>query len=151
MKRILIAAAVALPLALSAAAPQAQSRGDETPVLPGYWEYTTRALGDTNTENRCVRPSEINRFFNGLSTRLYTCTYPVREVADGQARFEGTCRSRGGRQLRVRLNGPYQPESFQFDGAVSMRIGGGIWTPYIPGSVRARRISATCPPGAEYF
>lgn len=149
MKRILTTAAVAAPLLLTAAAP-AQGT-EQPPVLPGYWEYTTRALGDTNTENRCVRPSEINRFFNGLSTRLYTCTYPTREVGGGQARFEGTCRSRGGRQLRVRLSGPYQPESFQFDGAVSMRIGGGIWTPYIPGSVRARRLAATCPAGAEHF
>ena len=150
MKKILLAAALAAPLALSGASLTAQA-SETPPVLPGYWEYTTRALGETNTENRCVRPSEINRFFNGLSTRLYRCTYPVREVGGGQARFEGTCRSRGGRQLRVRLNGPYAPESFQFDGAVSMRVLGGVWTPYIPGSVRARRLSATCPAGAEYF
>lgn len=141
----------AMLLAVPSSSPQAQG-AVQTPQ-PGYWEYTTRAVGQTDTETRCVRPSEIERFFNGLSTRRYDCTYPTKVVGNGQARFEGTCVSRGrsGRRLRVRLTGPYSADSFSFDGAVSMRIGGGIWTPYIPGSVRARRISATCPAGAEYF
>lgn len=149
MKRLLIALAVTAPLTLSAAQPIAQTA--ETPVLPGYWEYTTRALGDSETRRRCVRPRDINRFFGGLSNSVYTCTYPTRVVGNGQARFEGTCESRSGRQLRVRLSGPYSDESFSFDGTVSMRIAGGVWTPRIPGSVRANRIAATCPANAEYF
>ena len=144
-------AAAAVLMAVPSSAPQAQG-AVQTPQ-PGYWEYTTRAVGQTDTETRCVRPSEIERFFNGLSTRRYDCTYPTKVVGNGQARFEGTCVSRGrsGRRLRVRLSGPYDADSFRFNGAVSMRIGGGVWTPYIPGSVQARRISATCPAGAEYF
>lgn len=149
--RVLPLLAGAALLAFPSSGPQAQAVSG-TPQ-PGYWEYTTRAVGQTDTETRCVRPSEIDRFFSGLSTRRYDCNYPTKVVANGQARFEGTCVSRGrsGRRLRVRLAGPYAADSFQFDGAVSMRIGGGIWTPYIPGSVRARRISATCPANAEYF
>src|SRR5690606_23290701 len=68
---------VAGALMLSAAAPApptspvqtapANAAGSE--VLPGYWEYTTSALGQRDTERKCVRPSEINRFFGGLSTR----------------------------------------------------------------------------------
>ena len=126
----------------SATSPQAAG----TP-LPGYWEYTTSALGIRDTETKCVRPSEITRFFSGLSTRRWSCTYPVREVGNGQARFEGICRDHKDRTVRVRLNGPYAPESFRFNGGAQLARG----TPYIPASITARRISATCPAGAEYF
>lgn len=114
---------------------------------PGYWEYTTRVLGVSDTEQKCVRPSEINRFFNGLSTRRWRCTYPVREVAGGNARFEGTCQDHKGRRVNVRLNGPYQTESFRFSGGAQLARG----TPYIPASITARRLSAQCPANAEYF
>lgn len=148
-------AAMALPalagaalLAAPAAAPQAQTSSQ--PVLPGYWEYTTNAVGNRDTETKCVRASEINRFFGGISTRHYQCTYPTRVVGGGNARFEGNCVSRSGRQVRIRLNGTYQPESFQFRGGASIRAAG-IWSPYIPATITARRISAQCPANAEYF
>ena len=135
-------------LAAPAAAPQAQT--SEQPVLPGYWEYTTNAVGNRDTETKCVRASEINRFFGGLSTRHYQCTYPTRVVANGQARFEGNCTSRSGRRVRIRLNGTYRPESFEFRGGASIRAAG-LWSPYIPATITARRISAQCPANAEYF
>jgi len=116
-------------------------------VLPGYWEYTTSAVGVRDTERKCVRPSEINRFFGGLSTRRWNCTYPVREVGGGNARFEGTCRDRKGRTVRVRLSGTYRTESFRFTGGAQLARG----TPYLPASITANRVSATCPAGAEYF
>ena len=68
-------------LMLGASAPAPQAPAADT-VLPGYWEYTTSALGMGDTETKCVRPSEINRFFGGLSTRRWQCTYPVREVGN---------------------------------------------------------------------
>ena len=117
------------------------------PVLPGYWQYTTSAVGDRNTETKCVRPQDISRFFGGISTRRYACTYPVREVGGGNARFEGTCQDRKGRRFNVRLRGTYQPESFQFNGGAQLLRG----TPYIPASITARRVSAQCPANAEYF
>ncbi|MGA0543707.1 DUF3617 domain-containing protein [Brevundimonas sp. VNH65] len=117
------------------------------PVLPGYWEYTTSVLGNRDTEQRCVRPSEINRFFGGLSTRRWTCTYPTREVGGGNARFEGTCQDRKGRRVNVRLNGTYQQENFRFNGGAQLARG----TPYIPATITARRLNAVCPAGAEYF
>ncbi|WP_297800765.1 DUF3617 family protein [uncultured Brevundimonas sp.] len=145
-------AAVTLPLvagavllAAPASAPQAQASQHE--VLPGYWEYTTSVLGVRDTEQKCVRPSEINRFFGGLSTRKWQCTYPVREVGNGNARFQGSCRDRKGRSVNVRLNGTYQQESFRFNGGAQLSRG----TPYIPASITARRISAQCPANAEYF
>jgi hypothetical protein len=127
--------------------PYAAAAQSADTVLPGYWEYTTSAVGVRDTEQKCVRPSEINRFFGGLSTRRWTCTYPVREVGGGNARFEGVCRDRKGRTVRVRLNGTYRSESFRFTGGAQLARG----TPYLPASITARRISAECPAGAEYF
>ena len=152
---LLRVAAVAAPVVAGAlilgapaqprAAMTAQSSADT--VLPGYWEYTTSAVGIRDTETKCVRPSEINRFFGGLSTRRWRCTYPVRQVGAGNARFEGTCEDRKGRRVNVRLNGTYQQESFSFRGGAQLARG----TPYLPASITARRISAQCPANAEYF
>ncbi|MFA4892999.1 DUF3617 domain-containing protein [Brevundimonas sp.] len=129
------------------AGPAAPVQSASEPVLPGYWEYTTRALGQGDTETKCVRPSEINRFFGGLSTRHWRCTYPVREVGNGNAHFEGVCQDRKGRRVNVRLNGSYQQESFSFRGGAQLVRG----TPYIPASITARRLAAQCPANAEYF
>ena len=131
-------------LAAPASAPQAQATSE---VLPGYWEYTTSVFGVRDTEQKCVRHSEINRFFGGLSTRKWQCTYPVSEAANGRARFEGTCQDRKGRRVNVRLNGTYQDQSFRFNGGAQLSRG----TPYIPATITARRISAQCPANAEYF
>jgi hypothetical protein len=149
------AAAVAVPAIIGAlflaapATPQAamapQTSGDT--VLPGYWEYTTSAVGMRDTEQKCVRPSEINRFFGGLSTRRWRCTYPVRQVGGGNARFEGTCTDHKNRRVNVRLNGTYTSESFTFRGGAQLARG----TPYLPASITARRLAATCPADAEYF
>jgi len=141
-------AAGAMLLAAPAASPYAaMPQSTAETVLPGYWEYTTSAVGIRDTEQKCVRPSEINRFFGGLSTRRWQCVYPVRQVANGTARFEGTCTDRRGRQVRVRLNGTYQRENFRFNGGAQLARG----TPYLPASITARRISAQCPANAEYF
>jgi hypothetical protein len=150
--RIAATAAPVIAGALFLAAPAApraamapQSSADT--VLPGYWEYTTSAVGVRDTETKCVRPSEINRFFGGLSTRRWRCTYPVRQVGNGNARFEGTCTDRKGRRVNVRLNGTYQPENFTFRGGAQLARG----TPYLPASITARRLAAQCPANAEYF
>lgn len=156
MKTMLIrTAAIAAPAVAGAlflaapATPQAamvaQSGADS--VLPGYWEYTTSAVGVRDTEQKCVRPSEINRFFGGLSTRRWRCTYPVRQVGNGNARFEGTCTDHKNRRVNVRLNGTYTQESFSFRGGAQLARG----TPYLPASITARRLAAQCPAGAEYF
>jgi len=148
MRTLSIAApalAGAILLAAPSSAPRAQAAASE--VLPGYWEYTTSAVGIRSTEQKCVRPSEINRFFGGLSTRRWQCVYPVREVGNGNARFEGTCTDPGGRRVQVRLRGGYQPENFRFTGGAQLAR----HTPYLPASITARRLADVCPAGAEYF
>ncbi len=143
-RRLLIAAAVAAPLlGLSAAAPNAQ---ETNTILPGYWEYTSQirfGISSTDTENRCVRASEINRFFSGPSNRHYTCDYPTRVVGNGRMRFEGTCRDRRGRQVGVTAAGTYSPTAFQMEAELDTRVLGISVRP--TGTIRARRLSATCP------
>ena len=144
------AVAVIAPLAVAAAvlaAPGVAGSQTNDQPQPGYWTYTTSVLGVRDTETKCVRPSEINRFFGGLSTNRWKCTYPTRQVGDGRARFEGTCQDKKGRRVNVRLNGTYQTESFHFNGGAQLMRG----TPYIPASITARRLSAQCPANAEYF
>ncbi|MGV3578343.1 DUF3617 domain-containing protein [Brevundimonas sp.] len=149
LTRTLFVAAPAMAGAILLASPSTatQSQAQASQVLPGYWEYTTSAVGIRDTEQKCVRPSEINRFFGGLSTRRWQCTYPVREVGGGTARFEGTCTDRRGRRVNVRLTGTYQQENFRFTGGAQLARG----TPYLPASITARRLAAQCPAGAEYF
>lgn len=148
-------ASIVRPLAISAAAlagvvllaAPSVAQAPTSEVLPGYWEYTTNAVGIRSTEQKCVRPSEINRFFGGLSTRRWRCEYPTRVVGNGNARFEGTCTDPRGRRVNVRLRGPYEAESFRFSGGAQLARG----TPFLPASITARRISAVCPADAEYF
>ena len=152
LTRLALTAAPVIAGALFLAAPATPQasmapQSSEDTVLPGYWEYTTSAVGVRDTETKCVRPSEINRFFGGLSTRRWQCTYPVRQVGNGNARFEGTCQDRKGRRVNVRLNGTYQQESFSFRGGAQLARG----TPYLPASITARRLAAQCPANAEYF
>lgn len=141
------AALLAVPAAAPMAGPAPIQNAGAQPVLPGYWQYTTSAVGIRDTEQKCVRPSEINRFFGGLSTRRWRCVYPVRQVGNGNARFEGTCTDPKGRQVNVRLNGTYQQEQFTFRGGAQLARG----TPYLPASITARRLAAQCPANAEYF
>ncbi len=145
-------AAVAVPalagaVLLAAPSSPSQAQAAATEVLPGYWEYTTSAVGIRSTETKCVRPSEINRFFGGLSTRRWRCEYPTRVVGGGTARFEGVCTDHRGRRVNVRLGGSYQQENFRFTGGAQLARG----TPYLPASITARRVAAVCPAGAEYF
>lgn len=147
LTRLLAVGLPAMAGAVILAAPSsALQAGADTPQ-PGYWEYTTSAVGIRDTDQKCVRPSEINRFFGGLSTRRWQCAYPVRQVGGGEARFEGTCTDRKGRRVNVRLTGPYEAERFSFRGGAQLARG----TPYLPASITARRIAAQCPAGAEYF
>lgn len=147
LTRTLAIAVPALMGAVVLAAPSSARQASAPTPQPGYWEYTTSAVGIRDTEQKCVRASEINRFFGGLSTRRWQCTYPVREVGGGDAHFEGTCTDRKGRRVNVRLTGPYEAERFSFRGGAQLARG----TPYLPASITARRIAAQCPAGAEYF
>lgn len=93
---------------------------------------------------RCITPADVDKVLQGPSNRHYDCTYPVREVADGKARFEGQCVNRKkGDKAQVALRGDYGPTRFTFKGVVRPDLGG-ISLP-LNASISATRVSATCP------
>lgn len=130
-------AALALPVA---AAPSRT-------VLPGLWEYTSStAVSAAKTDRRCVRPDQIEAFVSGPSNSHYRCTYPVKELGGGRARFEGVCVSKHGARYPVRWDGTYTSESFDLHGTVRPNLGG-LEIP-VSATISARRVAADCPAAA---
>ena len=102
------AAAGAAMLAVPAAAANAEK------IRPGYWEYAYKIAGiRVSTEKKCIKPEEIDKvFFAGPCNHHHRCEYPVREVADGKARFDGTWTDKRGRVARVKADGTYTDTRF---------------------------------------
>ena len=145
MKRRLAALVSAALAGLAAAGATAGARTADAP-LPGYWRYDTSFLFSSKTEMRCITPADVDKVLQGPSNRHYDCTYPVREVADGKARFEGQCVNRKkGDKADVALRGVYGPTSFTFKGVVRPDLGG-LSLP-LNASIAATRVSARCPAG----
>ncbi len=114
------------------------------PVLPGWWEYTSStAVSAAKTDRRCVRPDQIAAFVSGPSNGHYRCTYPVKELGGGRARFEGVCVSKHGARYPVRWEGTYTPESFDLHGTVRPNLAG-LEIP-VSATIAARRLAAQCP------
>ena len=133
------------PVAGSAAA-QAQSQaGRPTTILTGDWEYNYRLAGflPAGKENKCLGPAEVRRFAEGICTNRYRCEYAVKTVADGKVALQGVWIDKKGRTAPVTANGAYTPESFTLD--IKLRTTNGI---PLSGRMTARRVSATCAPGA---
>jgi hypothetical protein len=124
----------------------AQKPAAEDKVRPGYWEYAYKVLGITvSTEHKCVKPNEIDKvFFAGPCNRHHRCEYPVREVGDGKAKFEGTWTDKRGRVGRVKANGTYTQTRFDLKAS-------GTTTTGVPMAVtmNAKWVGATCPAGAD--
>ena len=120
------------------------------PVLPGYWEsdesYSVLLSGATHAR-KCLTEAQVNAFINAPQTSHYNCTYTVREVADGTARFRGgACYTHKGRKVlsNVNVDGRYAPESFQLRFRFNLQVSAGVG---LPGNaaIDAHRISAQCP------
>lgn len=137
-----------LPRPLLAAAPAAlllavaPARAAEPTILPGWWEYTTSALGKPSTDRRCIKASEIERFVSSPGTRHYRCTYPERSIAGGRAHYRGTCVSKHGARYPITLDGSYTPETLDLKGSAQPVSGLPVT---IPATIHGRRLSATCP------
>ncbi len=88
MKRLLLAAGAAL-LANAAAAVETA----ETPILPGYWKYSVKAVSliTLDSGSRCLKAEEISEFIAFPGNKHYRCTYPTKTVADGRLAMEGVC------------------------------------------------------------
>lgn len=98
-------------LALAVLTPGGVPAQTESPEpLPGRWEYKYRILLiPAGTEYWCLKPAEVRRAFEGPCNRHHTCTYPVREAADGRIRLQGTWVDKRGRTAPVSGEGTYGP------------------------------------------
>jgi hypothetical protein len=135
--------AVAALLAIPAAA---SSQASDT-ILTGYWSYNSKVsfgVSSSSVENRCVKPADVEKFFNGPSNRHYKCTYPTRKVGNGKAEFVGTCIDKRGRKAFVSASGVYSPKHFKLDAKIKTSIIGVPLTP--TGTIEATWLKADCPP-----
>lgn len=144
MKPLALAVAAAATGAALLAIPASAQNAEK--VRPGYWEYAYRIAGiKVSTEHKCVKPSEIDKvFFAGPCNRHHKCVYPVREIGDGKARYEGTWTDKRGRVATIKASGTYTDTNFKLKAS-------GRTTTGIPMAVTmdAKWVGATCPAGAD--
>ena len=137
MKRLLLVAGAAL-LANAAAATETA----ETPILPGYWKYSVKAVSLVTLDSgrRCLKAEEISEFIAFPGNKHYRCTYPTKTIGDGKLAMEGACVDKKGRRAPIRATGTYSPEAFRLN--VRLTTTNGI---PVAGAMTAQRVSASCP------
>ena len=117
----------------------------EHPILPGYWEATSRPTfiidQASKTDRRCLTPETVDQYISTPSTSHYKCVYNRRVIEGGKADFEGQCHDKHGRTFLITIQGTYGPEHFRMKAKFSV--------PNLPLSgsavTEAHRISAACP------
>ena len=137
MKRLLLALGAALVANAAAATETA-----ETPILPGYWKYSVKALSLVTMDSgrRCLKAEEIEEFIAFPGNRHYRCTYPTKTIGGGRMSMEGACVDKKGRSAPIRATGTYSPENFRLN--VRLTTTNGI---PMAGTMTAQRVSAACP------
>jgi hypothetical protein len=131
-----------LIIALAVAAPALA----QTAINPGYWETTNQVTSPFPTkkvERRCIRPAEVAKFMNGPSNHIYTCTYPVREIGDGQIRLAGSCKTRDGKPVPITGEGVFTADTFRLDARIETEFAG--LTVPVRARTTARRLGDDCP------
>ncbi len=120
----------------------ASARGPSDTISTGYWKYQTSLLFLGDTEFRCVGPEDVAKFFDGPCKKHTQCIYPIKEVANGKAKYDGYWIDRHGKRTNVKAEGTYASRRFD----LSARIAG------IPvsGKITATWQAATCPAGAPH-
>ena len=113
-RRLAIAAAAGAAAGALLAIPALADAPTQTKLRPGYWEYAYKVAGiRVSTEKKCIKPEELDKaFFAGPCNRHHRCEYPVREVANGKAKFDGTWTDKRGRVARVKADGTYTDTQF---------------------------------------
>jgi hypothetical protein len=143
---LLVASALAAPAMTATAQPaQTPSQGAAaaeaaTPILPGYWEYSTKVLGIGSKKKKCLGADEVEDFLTRPCNRHHTCVYPTKEVGGGKLRLDGYWQNKEGKRAKVRASGVYQPKAFTIN-ASGTAIGG------IPfrATMDAKWLGAECP------
>jgi hypothetical protein len=150
MMRILPYAAAALALSVLGASTAARAVDGEGPILPGYWESTSKAsfpLASSKTERKCISARAINSYLTGPVNSHYACRYDTRNLHEGRAEMAGECIDNNGLKSKIKIEGTYAAEAFKLDGHLKIVIGG-LGIP-IETSIDAHRLSAECPAGMK--
>jgi len=107
-RRLVLAAAAGVAAAGALTAIPALADNTET-VRPGQWEYTYKVAGiRVGSEKKCIKPGEIDKvFFAGPCNHHHKCVYPVRQVGDGKAKYDGTWTDKRGRVAHIKADGTY--------------------------------------------
>ncbi|WP_309643765.1 DUF3617 family protein [Phenylobacterium sp.] len=132
--------------ALAAAAVAAPALAQDGMILPGYWEVTNKVsavVSQTKKENRCITPSEVEKFMMGPSNRHYKCNYPTRVFKNGKITLKGKCATKNGHTALLEATGSYSPTTFKMVADIDttwsgLAISGKATTD-------AKRVSETCP------
>lgn len=140
MKRLLLAFGAAL-VANAAAVAQTSPTAD-TPILPGYWKYSVKALSLVTLDSgrRCLKADEIEEFIAFPGNRHYKCSYPTKSIGAGKLSMQGACVDKKGRRAPISATGSYTPENFRLN--VRLTTTNGI---PMSGTMTAQRVSAACP------
>lgn len=123
---------------------------EEGPILPGYWESTTKAsfpVASNKTERKCIGAKVINSYLTGPVNNHYSCHYDTRNLHDGQAHMAGECTDSSGLRSKVQIDGTYAPEAFALTSHLQVMLGG-LAIP-ISTSIEAHRLSGECPAGMK--
>jgi hypothetical protein len=146
MRLFLFAAASAVLMAMSASSVDA----DNGPILPGYWESTSKVsfpIPSSKTDRKCISARAINAYLTGPSNPHYTCRYDTRHLEGGHAQMEGECVDNNGLRSKIKIDGVYAPESFTLNGHLQVQLGG-LGIP-VSTSIDAHRLSGECPVGMK--
>lgn len=140
-RRLVLAAAGAAAMGAALLAVPANADNAER-VRPGYWEYAYKVAGiRVATERKCIKPDEIDKvFFAGPCNHHHKCVYPVRQIGDGKAKFDGTWTDKKGRVAHVAADGTYTDTTFNLKAH-------GTTTTGVPMAVtmNAQWLGASCP------
>lgn len=142
VKRVILGLWVCLAAGALYGAAGAQSK---PAVRPGLWEYTYRAFGviPAGKEKRCIKPVDMDKFFDGPCNHNYVCTYPTKVIGDGKITLKGRWVDKRGRQAPVSATGTYSDTTLDLRAVVDP-IGA---IPTITVTSSSKWLSDSCPAG----
>lgn len=114
-------------------------------VKPGLWEYTYRAFGliPAGKEKRCIKPADMEKFFDGPCNHNYVCTYPTKVIGDGKISLKGKWVDKRGREAPVSATGTYDDTTLELRAVVDP-IGA---IPTITVTSSSKWVADSCPAG----
>lgn len=116
----------------------------EDTIALGYWKLDASALLVVNdSEMKCIDGADdVKKFFDGPCKNHSVCTYKVRQVGGGKAKYaDGTMVDRHGKNpTKVSAIGTYSAKRFEFN----VQFGP------VPGKLTGTWVAATCPAGAKH-